>query len=144
MLQKGYYSFTKFNDEFDHLTNNIMKTFFFDKPYSLISINQEKRKHNFSTRHWQEIIKDDKAILCYDIHGLNPNDIKVTKTTEDGIAYIKIEGKTKNEVLDCDMEVNARWAIPYKQFKKPTKKVENGLLYIFVEQEFTEEEIEEI
>ncbi|MDK2900938.1 MAG: hypothetical protein PWQ45_1524, partial [Thermosipho sp. (in: thermotogales)] len=115
-----------------------------DKPYCLVTTNQEKRKHNFSTRHWQEIIKDDKAILCYDIHGVNPTDIKVTKIVEDSISYIKIEGKTKNDILDCEMEVDARWAIPYKQFKKPTKKIENGLLYIFVEQEVVEEEIEEI
>ena len=139
MLQKSFYHFTKF-DEIDRL----MKTFFFDKPYSIVSINQEKEKHNFSTRHWQEITKDGKTILGYDLHGINPDDLTVTKIIEDGIPYIKIEGKTKNEILDCEMEVNARWAIPYKQFKKPTKKVENGILYIFVEQEVIEEEVETI
>ena len=37
---------------------------------------QEKRKN---TRHWQEIIKDDKAILAYDVHGFSESDLKDTK-----------------------------------------------------------------
>ncbi len=144
MLQKGFYSFGMCENEFDRLANKVMKTFFFDKPYSIVSINQEKEKHNFSTRHWQEIVKDDKTILAYDVHGIDVKDLKVTKIAEDGIAYIKIEGKTKNNILDCEMEVNARWAIPYKQFKKPTKKIENGILYVIVKSNNIEEEIEEI
>lgn len=147
MLQKGYYNFRTFDNTFtgiDRMASNILKTFFYDNPFSLTTINQEKCKHNFSTRHWQEIIKDDKAILAYDLHGINPDDLKVIKTSEDGVSYITIEGKTKNEILDCEIEVKTRWAIPYKQFKKPTKKVENGILYIFVEQETVKEEVEEI
>ena len=45
MLEKGFYSFRAF-DELDRIINNIMRTFFFDKPYSLVSIKQEKEKHN--------------------------------------------------------------------------------------------------
>lgn len=147
MLQKGYYDFRTFDNEFtgiNRMANKMIRTFLYDNPFSLITINQEKEKHNFSTRHWQEIIKDDKAILAYDVHGINSEDLKVTKTTEDGTSYITIEGKTKNEILECDMEVKTRWAIPYKQFKKPTKKIENGILYIFVEQEEIKEEVETI
>lgn len=142
-LQKGFYSFRAFDDPFRGM-DNILRTFLYDKPFSVVSINQEKEKHNFSTRHWQEIVKDDKAILVYDVHGIDKSDLKVTKTSEDGMSYITIEGKTKNEILDCDMEVKTRWMIPYRQFKKPTKKIENGLLYVFVESDKTEEEVEEI
>lgn len=148
MLERGFYSFKDFDDfnkEIDRINkmaNNIMRTFFFDKPFSLVSIKQEKEKHNFSTRHWQEVVKDDKAILVYDIHGISPDDIIVKKVVEDGIAYITIEGKTKNEELNCEMEVRARWAIPYKQFKKPTKKIENGLLYVYIEKDKNENDEE--
>lgn len=141
MLEKGFYSFRAF-DELDRLTNNIMRTFFFDKPYSVVSIKQEKEKHNFSTRHWQEIVKDNKAILIYDVHGINPDDLTVKKIVEDGIAYITIEGKSKNEELNCEMQVKARWAIPYKQFKKPTKKIKNGLLYVYIEKDKSNEDEE--
>lgn len=143
MLQ-NYYRFKRCEDEFDRLANRVMKTFFFDKPYSIVSINQEKEKHNFSTRHWQEIVKDDKTILAYDIHGIDPENLRVTKVVEDGVAYINIQGKTKNDILNCEMEVDTRWMIPYKQFKKPNKKIENGILYIFIEPMKTEEEVETI
>jgi HSP20 family molecular chaperone IbpA len=146
-LQKGFYSFKKYDDPFstiDRMADKLLKTFVYDNPFSVVTINQEKEKHNFSTRHWQEIIKDDKAILAYDVHGFSESDLKVTKTSEDGMSYITIKGKTKNEILDCEMEIKTRWMIPYKQFKKPTKKIENGMLYIFVEPDKTEEEIEEI
>ena len=55
----------------------------------------------------------------YDVHGINAGDLVVKRVVEDGIAYITIEGKTNNEELNCEMEVRARWAIPFKQFKKP-------------------------
>lgn len=142
-LQKGFYNFRAFDDPFKGM-DNILRTFLYDKPFSVVSINQEKEKHNFSTRHWQEIVKDDKAILVYDVHGFSGNELSVKKITEDGMSYITIEGKTKNEILDCDMEIKTRWVIPYRQFKKPTKKIENGLLYVFVECDKTEEEVEEI
>lgn len=146
-LQKGFYSFKKYDDPFstiDRMADKLLKTFVYDNPFSVVTINQEKEKHNFSTRHWQAIVKDDKAILVYDVHGFGSEDLKITKQSEDGVPYIVIEGKTKNEILDCEMEIKTRWAIPYKQFKKPTKKIENGMLYIFVEPEVVKEEIEEI
>lgn len=147
-LQKGFYSFTPFSSDpftnLDRMANRLLKTFVYDNPFSIVTINQEKGKHNFSTRHWQEIIKDDKVILVYDVHGFGDVDLSVKKITEDGMSYITIEGKTKNEILDCEMEIKTRWAIPYKQFKKPTKKIENGMLYITVECNKVEEEIEEI
>lgn len=142
MLEKGFYSLRPY-DPFTSI-DKVLKTFFYDKDYSVQNTIQEKVKHNFSTRHWQEIIKDDKAILAFDIHGINPDDLKVTKVCEDGMSYIKIEGTTKNEVLDCDMKVDTRWAIPYRQFNKPTKKIENGMLYIFVEPTVEREEVETI
>jgi hypothetical protein len=139
MLEKGFYEFKPFTT-FDSL----VKTFIYDSNYCAKNINEEKVKHNFSTRHWQQIVKDDKAILVYDIHGINDTDLKVTKISEDGVSYIKIEGTTNNAILDCEMSMNVRWAIPYRQFKKPTKKIENGLLYIFVEPVTEEEEVETI
>ena len=138
-LVRGYANFKPFDG-----IDGFMRTFFYDKDYSMPNITSEKEKHNFSTRHWEQIVKDDKAILVYDIHGINPDDLKVTKETENGTQYITIKGTTKNDILDCDMTVNARWAIPYQCCKKPTKKIINSLLYVFVEPEIEKEEVETI
>jgi hypothetical protein len=116
------------------MINSIFK-FVNDKEYSVPIIYHEKQKHNFSTRHWQGIVDDNKAILVYDIHGVNPDDIKVKRITEDGVSYIVVEGKTKNEILNCEMDAGNRWVIPYKKFKKPVKEIKNGLLYITIEKD---------
>lgn len=137
-----YYFRKNFNEGLD----KIFKTFFYDVEYSNENTQQEKRKHNFSTRYWQHIKKDGKDILVYDVSGIDPSKIKVRKVVEDGINYIVVESEdgTKNEILDIEMNIKARWAITYQQFKKPIKKIENGFLYVFIEPEKIEEDIEEI
>lgn len=135
------------NDGFDvqDAINEVhnMISLFYDSVFSNENTQKEKEKHNFSTRHWQPVIKDGKTVLVYDISGINPEDIKVKKVTEDGSIYIVVETEngSKNEILNVDMNIKARWAVPYKKFKKPTKKIENGFLYVFIEPESSEEEI---
>ncbi len=143
MLQRGY--FNEFQ-KFDSLMDDMLKVFFYDTAYSNKNTQQEKKKHNFSTRYWQHVRKDGKDILVYDVSGIDPSKIKVKRITEDGINYIVVETEKgyKNEILDVEISINARWAITYKNFKKPTKKIENGFLYVFIEPEKLEEDVEEI
>jgi hypothetical protein len=139
MLERGSYSFRAY-DPFERF----VQSFFYDTGFSNENTQKEKTKHNFSTRHWQTVKKDGKDILIYDVSGLNPSEIIVNKVSEGGTNYILVKGSSKNEILDTEMTIEARWAIPYKQFKKPTKKIENGFLYVFLEPETSKEEIETI
>ena len=110
-----YYFRKNFNEGLD----KIFKTFFYDVEYSNENTQQEKRKHNFSTRYWQHIKKNGKDILVYDVSGIDPSKIKVRKVVEDGVNYIVVESEdgAKNEILDIEVNIKARWAITYQQFK---------------------------
>jgi HSP20 family molecular chaperone IbpA len=101
--------------------------YYFDKTYYE---KNQKKVNNFSNRRYQTIEKEDKKILVYDIVGINESDIKIEFTREDDVDYLQINGKSKNDALDCEFEINARFAVDVDKIEKIGHTVENGLLYI--------------
>ncbi len=101
--------------------------YYFDKTYY---DKNQKRVNNFSNRRYQTIDKEDKRILVYDIVGIKDSDIKIEFTREDDVDYLQISGKSKNEILDCEFEINARFEVDVEKIEKIGHTIENGLLYI--------------
>lgn len=78
--------------------------------------------------------KDDKATIVLNTLGISPEDIEIEVVGEDGkpySQYLKVSGKTKDELSDKEYNINMKFSIR-KAVKAIDWESRNGLTYLHV------------
>lgn len=85
--------------------------------------------------------------IVHNVVGLNKEDLKLTRKSEDGVVFLVIEGETKDKITGKKYSVYSRFALDESQLetKDITSTMQNGLLYISIPlKQQVEEEIENL
>lgn len=102
--------------------------FDFDRNFYFFNRN-EKDMHPYDV-----IRKEDALVLTHNVLGMNKEDLKVSRKTENGKHYIVIEGTSKDEITDKTYSVNSRFSYEPEEvdISKAEIEMRNGLLYITI------------
>ena len=118
-----------FDNDLDILFDSFLSpTFDWDKKNYKFN-REEKDMHPYSVK------SDNKqTIITHNILGIDKKDLKITKETENGINYIIIAGKTKDDITGKEYSINSKFAIDESQLdlSKINATTKNGLLYIII------------
>jgi len=112
----------------DNLVDNMFSTIDWDKKNYKFN-REEKDMHPYSIK------SDEKqTIITHNILGIDKKDLKISKEIENGISYIVITGKTKDDLTKQEYSVNSRFALDESQLdlSKINATARNGLLYITI------------
>lgn len=109
---------------------DLFNPFGFDRSFYNFN-REEKDMHPYSILN----NKEKKIVtITHNVLGINKEDIKLSKKTEDRITYIVINGKSKDEVTGKTYSVNSRFSVDEKSLdlSKVKSTLKNGLLYITI------------
>lgn len=116
-----------------------MFEFDFDDLFSPLLLDWDKKNYKFNREekdmHPYSIKNTEKeTIITHNILGIDKKDLKVSREAENGVSYIVISGKTKDNITGKEYSVNSRFALDEKQldFAKINVTAKNGLLYITI------------
>lgn len=90
---------------------------------------EEKDMHPYSIYNGEK-----STIIVHNILGINKEDLKLTKRSENGKTFIVIEGKTKDTITNKEYSISSRFALDSSQLdlSNITSATKNGLLYITI------------
>lgn len=77
---------------------------------------------------------EKSTTIVHNVLGVDKKDLKLTKKTENGVAYILIEGKTKDAITGKEYSISSRFALDDTQLdlSNISSTMSNGLLYIII------------
>lgn len=114
--------------EIDNLVDLIFNPLDWDKTTYRFN-RDEKDMHPYSI-----INKKDKVLITHNVLGINKEDLKITRESENGKDYIVINGKTRDDVTGREYSVASRFMLNNEEvdLTKISATVKNGLLYITI------------
>ena len=116
------------NKEFDDIFDLLFPTFDWDKKSYKFN-REEKDMHPYSIKNGEK-----EVLITHNILGIDKQDLKITKESENGTTFILIKGKTKDAITEKEYSVDSRFALDDSQLDLSLIKatVKNGLLYITI------------
>ena len=116
-----------FDEDFNILIDSLFPFDWDKKNYKFN--REEKDMHPYSLK-----TTDKEVIITHNILGIDKQDLKITRESENGITFILITGKTKDTITGKEYSINSRFNIDINKLDlsgiKATTK--NGLLYITI------------
>lgn len=114
--------------EIDNLVDLIFNPLDWDKTTYRFN-RDEKDMHPYSI-----INKKDKVLITHNVLGINKEDLKITRESENGKDYIVINGKTRDDITGREYSVASRFMLNNEEvdLTKISATVKNGLLYITI------------
>ena len=111
------------------LFDTILNPLNWDKDFYTFN-RDEKDMHPYSVHNDE----NGNFIIVHNILGINKEDIKLTKETENGNTYLLLTGSTKDSVTGKTYSINSRFALDDKQLNLSSIKAnaKNGLLYVVI------------
>ena len=121
------------------LTDFLFNPFFWDR--DVYKFNRLEKDMNPYSVHKEE----NGITLVHNVVGLSKDDLKIKVEENNGKSKLIISGDTKNEKTNSNYSVHSEFMLDSnKKIKDITSKLENGLLYITIEYEKTENIIKNI
>lgn len=114
--------------EIDNLVDLIFNPLDWDKTAYRFN-RDEKDMHPYSI-----INKKDRVLITHNVLGINKEDLKITRESENGKNYIVINGKTRDDITGREYSVASRFMLNNEEvdLTKISATVKNGLLYITI------------
>ncbi len=115
------------------LTDFLFNPFFWDR--DVYKFNRLEKDMNPYSVHKEE----NGITLVHNVVGLSKDDLKIKVEENNGKSKLVISGDSKNEKTNSNYSVHSEFMLDSnKKIKDITSKLENGLLYITIEYEKTE------
>ena len=108
------------------LFNFIFNSFNWDKDF--YSFNRDEK----DMRPYSIVNQKDKVLIVHNVLGINKADLQVSYQIVDGYTFIKIEGKSTDELTGKNYTIHSRFKVldDNLELKNTTSFLKNGLLYI--------------
>jgi HSP20 family molecular chaperone IbpA len=81
---------------------------------------------------YEIVRKESQSIIVFNALGLGKDNVTVTIDKLKGTEYLLISGEQKNEITNKTYSVNGRFVVDSSSIKGIDWKVQDGLLYVYV------------
>lgn len=111
-------------------------------PFEWDKANYKFSRDEKDMRPYSIIKGENEIIIVHNVLGVDKKDLKLSRKTENRIAYLSIAGKTIDEITGKEYQINSRFTVNETELdlKNAVSTMKNGLLYISIPYKEAKEE----